>query len=281
MIDFVYAILLGIVEGITEFLPISSTGHLLVTAALFGFPTAALGVPDPKAFRDTFSIFIQVGAILAVIIYYWRDLWGQLRKLPSDRATQRFWLYVLIAFIPAAGIGFIFRDTIKTALFNPLVVGVALVVGGVVFILLEARPRTPTTTALANITLRDAVIIGVAQVTALVPGVSRSGASIFGGLFAGLDRKTATVFSFYLAIPTLGLATIYDLFSAVKDGAVTAAQLPLFAVGAAVSFVVALAAIAWLIRYISKNSFRVFGVYRIIAGAVIILLALFTTVLGG
>jgi undecaprenyl-diphosphatase len=281
MTDFVYSIILGIVEGITEFLPISSTGHLLVAAALLGFPTEALGVPNPKAFRDTFTIFIQIGAILAVLIYYWRDLWGQLHKLPTDRATQRFWLYVVIAFIPAAVIGFLLRNVIKEILFNPLVVGIALVVGGIVFIVLEARPRTPKTTALAQLSLRDALVIGVAQVTALIPGVSRSGASIFGGLLAGLDRKTATVFSFYLAIPTLGSATIYDLYSALSDGMVQAAQLPYFAVGAAVSFFVALAAIAWLLRYVSNNSFRAFGVYRIIAGAVIIVLALFTQVLAG
>lgn len=281
MIDFIYSIILGIVEGITEFLPISSTGHLLVAAALLGFPTEAVGAVDPKAFRDTFSIFIQVGAILAVLIYYRRDLWDQLRKLPTDRTTQRFWLYVAIAFVPAAGIGFLLRNVIKDVLFNPLTVGIALVVGGVVFIVLESRPRTPKTTTLNQISLRDALVIGVAQVTALVPGVSRSGASIFGGLLAGLDRKTATVFSFYLAIPTLGLATVYDLYSALSDGLVQAAQLPYFAVGAAVSFFVALAAIAWLLRYVANNSFRAFGVYRIVAGAVIIVLALFTQVLAG
>lgn len=277
--DFIYAIVLGIIEGLTEFLPISSTGHLLVASAFLNFPTAALQVPDPKAFRDTFSIFIQSGAVLAVIAFYWRDLAVQARRITQDRSVQRFWLGILIAFAPAAGVGFALRDVIKAALFTPLVVGIALVIGGLIFLLIERHPRTPHITKLEAISLREALLIGAAQVTALVPGVSRSGASIVGSLLIGLDRPTATAFSFYLAIPTLGLATLFDLLLALRDGTVSGAHLPLFGTGALVSFVVAWLAMAWLLRYVSRHSFRLFGYYRIAAGALIIALAHFTSIL--
>ncbi len=277
--DFLYALLLGLIEGVTEFLPISSTGHLLVASAFFGFPTSALNVPDPKAFRDTFSIFIQIGAVIAVLAFYRRDLLAQAQRITRDRIVQRFWLSIGFAFLPAAVIGFLLRDVIKTMLFSPLVVGIALVVGGVVFLLIESRPRTPRITSLESISLRPALLIGIAQVTALIPGVSRSGASIVGSLLLGLDRRTATAFSFYLAIPTLGLATLFDLLLALRDGTVTSQHLPLFGTGALVSFVVAWLAMAWLLRYVSQNSFRIFGYYRIAAGTLIIGLALFTTVL--
>jgi undecaprenyl-diphosphatase len=277
--DFIYAIVLGIVEGITEFLPISSTGHLLVASALLNFPTAALQVPDPKAFRDTFSIFIQIGAVVAVIAFYRRDLMAQARRICCDRTVQRFWSGIILAFLPAAVVGFLLRDVIKTTLFTPLVVGIALVIGGVVFLWIERRPRAPHITNLESIGLRHAFLIGVAQVTALIPGVSRSGASIVGSLLIGLDRRTATAFSFYLAIPTLGLATLFDLLLALRDGTVSGEHLPLFSVGALVSFIVAWLAMAWLLRYVSRNSFRLFGYYRIAIGLLIIVL--FTTILAG
>lgn len=272
--DWFYAILLGIIEGVTEFLPISSTGHLLVSSAIFDFPTAALGTPDPIAFRNAFSIFIQLGAVIAVIAYYGRDLLGQAVRIRTDRGAQRLWLAVVIAFIPAAVIGFLFRDEIQAALFKPIVVGLALIVGGIVFLLVERKPRNATISSVEDTTLGHAINIGLFQVTALIPGVSRSGASIVGGLLTGMSRKAATAFSFYLAIPTLGLATIYDLLQALGDGIVRSADLPMFAVGAAVSFVVAWLSIAWLLRFVSSNTFRPFGYYRIIAGAVIVLLAL-------
>jgi undecaprenyl-diphosphatase len=146
-------------------------------------------------------------------------------------------------------------------------------------LLIERLPRRADITALAQITPRQALSIGFAQLTALIPGVSRSGASILGGLLLGLDRPTATQFSFYLAIPTLGLATLYQLFSALREGAVEAVHLPLFLLGAAIAFVVALASIAWLLRYVAGNSFRLFGIYRILVGALILFLVIFTTVL--
>lgn len=278
--DYLLALILGIVEGVTEFLPISSTGHLIVATALLGFPTANLQVPDPKAFRETFEIFIQVGAIIAVIAFYGRDLLSQLRKIPTDRTTQSFWLSILIASVPAALVGFLLRHWITDTLYKPVVVGVALIVGGIVFLLLETRPLVVRVNALEKITLPQAVLIGLAQMTALIPGVSRSGASIVGGLLIGLDRPTATVLSFYMAIPILIGATFYQLFSAIADGLVRAADLPLFAVGTVVSFVVAWLSIRWLLNYVARHNFRLFGYYRILAGLVIIVLAQFTNLLG-
>jgi undecaprenyl-diphosphatase len=267
MDDLIRAAILGVIEGITEFLPISSTGHLIVGTSLLNFPI-------PEDFRSTFEIFIQFGAVLAVVLYYSRQLWEQFRKIPSDRKTQMFWFNVAIAFLPAAVVGFLFRDPIKAALYNPVVVAVALIVGGIVLIVIEGMPKKPVsdTQSLEQITTRQAILIGLAQLTALIPGVSRSGASIIGGLLIGLNRPVATAFSFYLAIPTLGIATLYELFSAVRDGIVQAEQLPILGVGTVVSFFVALAAIAWLLRYVATHDFRAFGVYRIIAGIVILLL---------
>lgn len=279
--DFIYAVVLGIVEGITEFLPISSTGHLLVASAFLNFPTAALAVPDPKAFRDTFSIFIQIGAVAAVFAFYGRDLVAQARRIGHDRVVQRFWLGIALAFLPAALVGFLLRNVIKAVLFTPLVVGVALLIGGAIFLLIERRPRAAHITALEGIGLREALLIGVAQMTALIPGVSRSGASIVGSLLLGLDRRTATAFSFYLALPTLGTATLFDLLLALREGAVTGAHLPLFGVGALTSFGVAWLSIAWLLRYVSRHTFRLFGYYRVAAGAAIIALVLFTDLLAG
>ncbi len=200
--DFINAIILGVVEGLTEFLPVSSTGHLLVASALLSFP--------PPTYRLAFDIFIQIGAVVAVIVFYLRDLIKQASKLPSDKATQRFWLNILIAFVPAAIIGLLvdkrisaFMDT-SGSILPSLVVAGALIVGGIVFLLVERQEHPGSVHALEQVTPRQALIIGLAQVVSLIPGVSRSGASIVGGLLTGLDRVTATAFSFYLFIPTLG-----------------------------------------------------------------------------
>lgn len=217
----------------------------------------------------------------AVLAFYGRDLVAQARRIGHDRVVQRFWLGIALAFLPAALVGFLLRNAIKAVLFTPLVVGVALLIGGAIFLLIERRPRAAQVTALEGIGLRTALLIGVAQMTALVPGVSRSGASMVGGLLLGLDRRTATAFSFYLALPTLGTATLFDLLLALREGAVTGAHLPLFGVGALVSFVVAWLSIAWLLRYVSRHTFRLFGYYRMAAGAAIIALVLFTDLFGG
>jgi undecaprenyl-diphosphatase len=263
MPDWLKVILLGIVEGITEFLPISSTGHLIVAAALLDFGGALGG---------TFEIFIQFGAVVAVVLFYRAELWQQVRSVWSDTGVQRLWLALAIAFVPAAGIGFLFGDEIKRVLFNPAVVAISLIVGGIIFLLVErsgiaSRAQTHEITA---ITPRKALLIGIAQVAALIPGVSRAGTSIIGGMLVGLDRSAATRFSFFLAIPTLGIATLYDLISNLDK--LQGGDLFNLLLGAVVSGIVAWFAIGWLLRFVSRNSFVSFGYYRILAGAVILLL---------
>lgn len=266
MLDLIKVLLLGIVEGVTEFLPISSTGHLIVAAAI-------LRPNFSDALSSTFEIFIQLGAVVAVIAYYRADLWRQVKAVPTDRQVQRFWLALFIAFIPAAGIGLVLHSTIKAVLFSPVIVAVALIAGGVVFIVLERRLKheTHTTAVLMDVSFRQALIIGVVQTLALIPGTSRAAASIFGGMLAGLNRETATRFSFYLAIPTLGLATIVDLLLSLKD--LQGGDLIYLAVGTVVSGVVAWLAVGWLLRYIARNTFIPFGYYRIAAGIIILILA--------
>jgi undecaprenyl-diphosphatase len=252
-------VVLGIVEGVTEFLPISSTGHLIVFSDLLNFEGSLGG---------TFEIFIQLGAVLAMVWFYRRDLWQQVRAAPRDRTVQRFWLNLAIAFIPAAGIGFFFHSWIKERLFSPETVAVALIVGGVLLLLIERRDHSAGTASLYDVTPRQALGIGLAQVLALIPGASRSATSIMGGLLSGLDRPTATAFSFYLAIPTLGLATVFDLLTSLDQ--ISGGDVLNLLAGTVVSFVVALAAIGWLLRYIATNDFRLFGYYRIIFGLIVL-----------
>jgi undecaprenyl-diphosphatase len=249
---------LGVVEGVTEFLPISSTGHLLVAAQALHFEHSLGG---------TFEIFIQLGAVVAVVGYYLRDLLTQVRDLPRSRTTQRFWLALLIAFVPAAVVGLALHKYIQQYLFRPEVIAATLILGGVIFIVVELLPRRETTRQLERVSWLQALGIGVAQTLALVPGVSRSGAAILGGMFGGLDRRTATAFSFYLAIPTLGAATIVDLLTNLSD--VTSGDLGRLFLGAVVSMIVAWVSIDWLLRYVARHNFIAFGVYRILAGLAI------------
>lgn len=263
MPDWLIAVILGIVEGVTEFLPISSTGHLIVVGELIGLP---------ESLKDTFEIVIQVGAVFAVIAFYWADLFNQLRTIKNDQNIQRLWIGVAIAFVPAAGIGFFFDDTIEALLFNPVTVAIALILGGIAFLVIEwtgIAQNSNDTGELQDITLRQALIVGLFQTLALIPGTSRSGTSIIGGLFAGMNRKVATQFSFYLAIPTLGLATLYTL---AKDfNQLSIANLGNILIGIVIAGVVAWWSIGWLLRYISKNNFVVFGYYRILIGIIILI----------
>ena len=259
MLELLKALLLGIVEGISEFLPISSTGHLIVVSDLINFE---------RSLGGTFELFIQFGAVLAVVVFYARDLLAQAKAVPRDRAVQRFWLNIVIAVLPAGILGLLVRDWIKEKLFSPAVIAPALVLGGVILILVERREHKGGTTDLVDVTPRQALIIGLAQVLALIPGTSRSGASIVGGLLSGLDRRTATAFSFYLAIPTLGGATVLDLLMSLD--LVNRQDVLNLLVGTAVSFAVALLAIGWLLHYVSRNDFKSFGVYRIVIGLVVL-----------
>lgn len=260
--DWWKVVILGIVEGLTEFLPISSTGHLLVASDLLAFEGSLGG---------TFEIFIQLGAVIAVVGYYAADLLRQARAAPRDPQVRRFWGAIIVAFLPAALIGLALHEWIKSVLFSPPVIGAALIIGGLVLIVLERMPRRSATVVdVTQLSIRQAIIIGFAQVLAMIPGVSRSGASIVGGMLAGLDRRAATAFSFYLAIPTLGAATIFDLLTSLDQ--LTVNDLGRLFLGLVVSLVVAWLSIGWLLRYVANHSFVAFGVYRILAGAVILAL---------
>ena len=259
----VTALFLGIVEGLTEFLPVSSTGHLIVTGSLLGYTGEQ---------AKTFEIVIQAGAILAVCWEFRARLGDVLRSLFSDAAAQRFAVNVFIAFLPAAVLGLAFNRVIKAHLFAPVPVACAFVVGAFVILWAERRQRLrPDTIRVASVDAMrwtDALLIGCAQALALVPGTSRSGATIIGGMLFGLSRVAATEFSFFLAIPTLFAATGYSLW---KDATLLSTQsLPAFGVGFVAAFVSAFACVRWLIRYVSHHDFVPFAWYRIAFGAVIL-----------
>ena len=322
MFDWLYllqAAFLGIVEGLTEFLPVSSTGHLIVAADLVGFTDAT---------SDTFVVAIQAGAILAVCWYYRMRIIRVLRGLFSEPVQQRLVVNTLVASLPAAVVGVLVSDLLKTYLFNPLTVATALVIGGLIILYVEHRheklgiePRVkemddmdwkdalkvgvaqclamipgtsrsgatiiggliilyvehrheklgiePRVKEMDDMDWKDALKVGVAQCLAMIPGTSRSGATIIGGLIFGLSRKAATEFSFFLAIPTIFGATVWDLWQAREQ--LVAANLPGLAVGTVVSFFSALVVVHWLIRFVSRHDFRGFGWYRIIFGGVILL----------
>ncbi|MBE2184526.1 MAG: undecaprenyl-diphosphate phosphatase [Anaerolineae bacterium] len=265
MIELIKVILLGIVQGVTEFLPVSSTGHLIVATALLQ--------PDLSAGSiETFQIFIQLGAVVAVIAFFWRDLLTKLLALPKDAATQRFALALIVAFLPAAVVGLLLRSTIKELLYNPTVVAFSLIIGGIVLIVVEKLPfvRANASGSLdfSTVSLPRAVGIGLLQVVAFIPGVSRSAATIIGGMLGGLNRETATAFSFYLAIPTLGLATIFDLLLSLDE--VQSTDVPYFLIGAVVSGIVAWIMIRWLLQYVASHTYIPFGIYRILAGIVVL-----------
>jgi undecaprenyl-diphosphatase len=260
---------MGLVEGATEFIPVSSTGHLIIAGRFLGF--------DAWHGAKTFDVFIQLGAILAVVWLYRAKIVNVLRTAPSDRKSQRLILNLIIAFLPAAIVGFLANDFIEEKLFNPMTVAVALVVGGVIILLIEGWHRRVRTETVDDVTPKEALGVGLAQLLALVPGTSRSGATIMGGMGLGLSRVAATEFSFFLAIPVMFAATLYSLWKA-RHG-LSAADAPVFAVGFVVSFVSALLVIRWLLRFVANNSFRGFAWYRIVFG--LILLGLYFTVLRG
>ena len=257
------AAVMGIVEGLTEFLPISSTGHLILAGALLGFD-------DDKA--KVFDIAIQTGAIFAVILVYWQKIRSTLIALPNEKQAQQFTLNVLVAFFPAVILGLLFGKAIKEHLFTPVVVASAFIVGG--FIILWAENRQKRNTAVVRIhevelmSTMDALKVGLVQCLAMIPGTSRSGATIIGGMLLGLSRKAATDFSFYLAIPTLIGAGAYSLF---KDRALLSmADAPMFGVGLLFSFLSAWLCIRWLLRYIASHDFVPFAWYRIAFGIVVL-----------
>ena len=261
LILLVKAAIMGIVEGLTEFLPISSTGHLILAGALLGFD-------DEKA--KVFDIAIQTGAILAVVIVYWQRIRTTVAALPTQPQAQRFALNVLIAFLPAVVLGLLFGKAIKAHLFTAGVVATTFILGGLVILWAERRQHAPArVTSVDAMTPWDALKVGLVQCLAMIPGTSRSGATIIGGMMLGLSRQAATEFSFYLAIPTLIGAGAYSLFK--ERALLTAADLPLFGVGLLFSFLSAWACVRWLLRYIASHDFKPFAWYRIAFGIVVLL----------
>ncbi len=255
------AALMGIVEGLTEFLPISSTGHLILAGALLGFD-------DDKA--KVFDIAIQTGAILAVILVYWQKIKETVVTLPTSHASRAFALNVLIAFVPAVILGLLFGKYIKAHLFTPVVVATTFIVGGLIILWVEGRTEESSvdSTSVESMTPLLALKVGLVQCLAMIPGTSRSGATIIGGMLLGLSRKAATDFSFYLAIPTLIGAGAYSLYK--ERGLLTVADAPMFAVGLVFSFLSAWICVRWLLKYIATHSFAAFAWYRIAFGLVVL-----------
>ncbi len=258
------AAILGVVEGLTEFLPISSTGHLILAGSLIGFS-------GEKA--KLFDVAIQTGAMFAVI-WHFRDRIAQVvTGLGSNPDARRFAINVVVAFLPAAVLGLIFGKFIKQHLFAPVPVAVAFIVGGFIILWVEryqkAKQVAPRVNEIEDLSVGDAVKLGLAQACALIPGTSRSGATIIGGMLFGLSRKAATEFSFFLAIPTLIGAGVYDTYK-YRD-LLSVSDVPLFGVGLIVSFISALICVRWLIRYVASNTFVPFAWYRIVFGLVVLL----------
>ncbi|KOR32757.1 UDP pyrophosphate phosphatase [Achromatium sp. WMS3] len=256
------ALILGIVEGLTEFLPISSTGHLILSGHLLNFN-------DAKG--KVFEIAIQLAAILAVVWEYRVSISEIIIELPYSRKAQRFAVNIILAFLPAAILGLLFIKVIKAYLFNPISVATAFIIGGVLILWAERREHRIRVRNLNDIPWIDALKIGFAQSLALIPGTSRSGATILGGLFVGLERKVATEFSFFLAIPTMFAATLYDVIK--NRHLLDSSDIPMFLVGGIASFIAAFLAVRGLLRYISRHDFTIFAWYRIAFGIIVLLTA--------
>jgi len=253
------AVVLGIVEGLTEFLPVSSTGHLILAGDLLDFN-------DERG--KLFEIVIQTGAILAVCWEYRAKIGSVVGGLRNDRGAQRFAVNLVIAFLPLAILGLAFGKTIKAHLFQPIPVALAFIIGGVFILWAERRKHVIRIQTVDDLTWRDALKLGFAQALALIPGTSRSGATIIGGLFFGLSRKAATEFSFFLAIPTLIAAGAYELWK--ERALLNADDLGMWAVGFVAAFISAFLCVRWLLRYISNHDFSLFAWYRIAFGLVVI-----------
>lgn len=254
------AFLLGLVEGATEFLPISSTGHLIIVGDLLHFN-------DDKG--KIFEIVIQLGAILAVCYEFRKRLFATVAQITTHASAQRFVANLFIAFLPLAILGLAFHHYIIQYLFSPITVAIALIVGGFAILLIENNVKPPVTLNVEALSPKQALQVGFAQALALVPGVSRAGATILGGMLFGLSRQTATEFSFFLAIPTMFAATAYDLLKNYK--LLSLSDMPMFIVGFITAFISALMVIKMLLRFVATHDFKVFAWYRIVFGTVVLL----------
>ena len=268
LIEILKAIILGIIQGITEWLPISSTGHMILVDEF-------LQLAGGETFVELFLVVVQFGSILAVVLMYFNRLnpFSKRKSISEKKETINLWIKILIACVPAGIIGVLFNDQIKAWFFNPPVISITLIVYGVGFIVIERRKRRPTVNRLNEITSVKAAQIGVFQMLALIPGTSRSGATIMGSTLLGLNRKTASEFSFFLAIPVMFGASLLKL---VKFGFnFTGTEIAILLVGMLTAFVVSILAIKFLMSYIKKNDFKAFGWYRIVLGILVILYFVF------
>ena len=260
------AILLGIVEGLTEFIPVSSTGHLILASELFGYDAATWAV---------FNVVIQLGAILAVVVQYWRTFWAVgMGLLRLESMSLVFVRNILLGFLPSAVLGLLLKDQIRMMLGSPLVVGWALVLGGIAILAIERVAKPGPASGVAQLPVRQALGVGLFQCISMIPGVSRSGATIMGALAMGIERRTAAEFSFFLAIPTMMGATTLELWDnrAALAAGNSAVGWNEIAIGFAVAFVVALAVIKLFVAYVSRAGFAPFAWYRIVAGALAVFL---------
>ncbi|MFZ5968086.1 MAG: undecaprenyl-diphosphate phosphatase [Bacillota bacterium] len=256
------AIILGIIEGLTEFLPVSSTGHLIIASKYIDFT---------GEFANVFNIAIQVGAIFAVILYFKDKIFPKANNIRQARSVFRLWMKVLVGFIPAAILGFLFDDYIDAHFFNATTVSIALILGAILLLFAEAKLKRVRVRTTDELTFGQSLVVGIAQCMALIPGMSRSASTIIGGLFLGLSREVAAEFSFFLAIPTLMGAAAYKLL---KVGiAYTAYEWMIILIGTVVSFVVALLVIALFMNYIKKKKLAPFAYYRIVLGILVLLMA--------
>ena len=267
--DLLRSVIYGVIEGITEWLPISSTGHMILAEQVLKFSFSA-------EFMEMFRVVIQLGAILAVVVMYFKKLWPFCVDNGRDSGlakhvrwpVMRLWFKIIVACLPAAVLGLALDDWIDAHFYNSVVVAVMLIVYGIAFILIERRPRVPTTTKLSRITYRQALIVGAWQVLALIPGTSRSGSTIIGGLLCGMSRACASQFTFFLAIPVMFGASALKM---VKFGFhYTGAEILILVVGMVTAFIVSILSIKFLMRYIKTNDFKVFGWYRIALGIVVL-----------
>lgn len=257
------AIFLGIIEGLTEFIPVSSTGHLILLVDIIGFKT-----PPGK----TFEIVIQLGAILAICWLYRKRIFQVITGLPSKRNEQIFAINICLAFLPAAMLGVLFHSFIKNVLFHPIIVAIALIVGGIIILIIEKRIHKTSYHSIDKIKPKTALFIGFAQSLAMIPGISRSGATIMGSILLGVDRKVATEFSFFLAIPTMFGATAYDIYKNYSD--LSLDNFWLISAGFISAFIAAMLVVKTLISFISNHGFVPFAWYRIIVGGTMLVLLL-------
>lgn len=270
--DLLRSVIYGVIEGITEWLPISSTGHMILAEQVLQFSFS-------DEFMSMFRVVIQLGAILAVVVLYFKKLWPFCRDNGRDSGFSRhfrwpvvrLWCKILVSCLPAAVLGLLLDDWLDAHLYNSIVVALMLILYGIAFILIERRPRVPATTKLSRITYKQAVLVGGWQVLAMIPGTSRSGATIVGGLLCGMSRPCASQFTFFLAIPVMAGASGLKLVKYLAGGGVfTAAEVAALAVGCLVAFLVSMAAIRFLMNYVKKHTFTAFGWYRIALGVVVL-----------